>query len=476
MLAIMFAAALPAPQLPPPTTSALMDLPITVISGQVGAELMYSEADQPAGPVSAFDDRFSIADIVTLPPGFTINSFSRGTGALFSVLENGDVSPAVPGEGWSFMLFSVSGSGWDPSSPYAAESSLDGDIFSVIDQGSLVFFPDDQIGPVHKVRDGGSIGVSKLSGLDSYISGYAGGEDYTDEADAELGESGVPRFYFTVRTGSQSGYSQIPNLWVGGREEQKRPSSVFVVSYDVATGEWSDNPSVAWYADELDIGEWREITALSVMDPQFQGADQANGIELLYCTDGPTVPEKIMVMGQWIDTTSGPSGPVVRACSPLFDGNGGYFADTKLGINGPQQRIVATCDEDPGDDGGSSWHQSLRWQRTALVTDESSANPELVFSFHQLRMPANSACAYYRATLQGHVGNNDVTAVLSSQWPTNKPIATVTRNNQNGVDKQSRTVLIKLSGALTEQKMRWYVTNSAGYLLGRTCEFSIFTR
>ena len=109
----------------PPTTGILMDKPIVFMAP--GTELMLSEVDAPAEPLSTFDDRFAIDDMVPLsmlPAGYGIGSFSRGTGLMFSAYEPGGtpyVFPSVPAGGWSFLLFSVSGTGFDPTTAYAEE-------------------------------------------------------------------------------------------------------------------------------------------------------------------------------------------------------------------------------------------------------------------------------------------------------------------------------------------------------------------
>jgi len=467
------------PQDPPPPTSVLMDTPLTVMGQTISDDLMLSEAGEPLAFMSESDPRMALADIVQLPPGFVINSFSRGTGAMFTAMSaTGSVYPEVNMGGWSFLMLSVSGSGWSPGSAFRAEAdapggNVAGDVYAHILDGSDGWFPDGQVDTTHKLRDGDDIGYVPLADIDGFMPGYSATDDYVTEVDAELGDG--LKFYFTVKhVGTTGSYSDLTQAWGPAGNKWKRPSTIFVVTHNGV--QWDANPSIYHTANPLGIGQWSEICALSVMDPEFTGAEGADGIEVLLSTRDASLDRKLWVRGTWA-----PGGVTTSYVGPLRTANGNLFAEEKLRITNPtQQYVEAVCGDDPGDDWGSSPHHRYRLERTALVNGDTSGNPNLDFSLHQIKqLGPNSNVTRMRATLQGFVTSNDIYATLSMRSTTSSGVVTyvMRTGNQTPGDKQSRDFEIpRFTSGPELVTFQWRVYGSASQLLGSSQDILMWVR
>lgn len=482
MLTTTILALLAVPQQdPPPSTSVLMDMPLAVMGQTLTSDLMYSEIDTPSTMLSEADGRMVIREIApNLPSHLRIGSFSRGTGAFYTLMhDQGHVYPQVAMDGWSFLLVSVSGSGWVPGSAFRAEAdapggNVNGDVFAHILGGSEAWFPDVQVGQVHKLRDGDDLGVTPMADFDSFLSGYAATDDYVAEADAEMG-AGV-KFYFTIKqVGLTGSYDDIPSGWGPQGTSWKRPSTIFVAEHDGTA--WT-GPQIWKDANELGIDVWSEISAMSVMDPNFMGTmaagTAARGAEVLLSTRDPDMARKLWIVGSWTHPSSG----FMRFSGALSTEGGANFAEQKLRITNPtQQFLEGMCGDDPGDDGGSSVHHRLRRERTALVDGYSSGNPNLDFSLHQLRQLPNVAGTRFRATLQGFVTGNDVYAKLMID--SSKATGMVAYVMRTGIqtDKQHRNIVIPFVGKDGETvTLHWEVFGSAGQLVGVSQDIEVRVR
>ncbi len=480
MLTLSLTALVLVQQDPIPTSGILMDIPLAATSATT-SQMTYSEADEGPVPMPEVDSRFNLATMVPLPSGadLRVNSFSRGTGATFSrMLDPDHVHLEVDSGGWSFILFSVTGTGWDPGSIYAAEDAtsggLDGDVFSYVATGSDTYFPDDQVGEVLKVREGTEIGIGALSGIDSYISGYGATTAYSDDADESMGG---PRFsfYFTlVTTNGPMAYDSIPIGWgPSSGPNWRKPSTIFVNHWHDSTG-WS-GPTVWKDADDLDLDPDTVIDALSVMDPEFIGDPYGtNGIEVLLSTANADLDEQVWICGTW---RLEPLGQVLTYRGPLKDIAGERFVETALGLTKGQQGVVTSCSDDPGADGLNPFHHQLRLERTALLTPLTPpGNAELHFSLHQTRWPENATFTRYRATLQGFASPFDASAELRVSG-VQVPILTVDRRPGRGVDKQSIELQIPFLGNGPEPiNLVWFVLDRNGQPTGMTHTFQVRAR
>ena len=484
MLITMLAALVAAPQ-DPPTTGFLMELPISILEEVNGAGLEMTDADGTTVPLSTYDPTLTISQL-PVPAGMAINSFSRGTGAMYSDWDRGNVYPVIGLDGWSFMVFSVSGSGWDSSTPYAEEpigGGLEGDVFSYIIEGSAGYFPIDEVGTLHKVRDGNQLGVGRLAGIDTYFPGYALGEDYVTEFEEEEGAPRRP-LYFTLVSYSGN-YSSIPDLWVGGDATLKQPSTIFVVTLDGGVG----SPTVYRTAADIGLDPGDIIDALTVMDPQWDlapGDTDARGMDVLVGIDTDDWDKKLHVHGTWTDD-SDPLLPVeVDYSGPLMDSSGGLFVKTQLGFNNPLQRVRASCGDDPGDDGSPiNPRFELRRERTGVVDGDAIGNfpGSLDYSMHQVRRPPGTATAHFRATLRGFAGQSDVFARLYC-WDSGfeEPVTPGTmigyvlrnRNDAAG-DKQFLKFKIPSIGTPVDWRFQWIVYGVSG-TLGESRPFVIRVR
>lgn len=460
----------------PPTTGILMDKPIVFMAP--GTELMLSEVDAPAEPLSTFDDRFAIDDMVPLsmlPAGYGIGSFSRGTGLMFSAYEPGGtpyVFPSVPAGGWSFLLFSVSGTGFDPATAYAEElaagQSVDGDVYAYVVEGSDSYVPDGQVGTTAKIREGDELdtgGVSSLVGIDSYLPAYSVSDDVGEEVDEEEGD-GRLRFYFTIRNSLSASYDGIPLTWCGGDQSVQSQATVFFVEYDDVADTW-DGPFVYRSWEQLGLEQTTVIDGLTVMDKETPGESGGRaGIQVLLSTTDRTLARQLWVAGIW--TEPGGSGSETYE-GPLCTETGTLFVEDELGFNDPlRQRFEANCGDDPGDDFVSSMRHDVRIRRTALQDPDDDSNSGLDLSVHHVT-PVSADMRRYRATLQGRVGATDRYAMLVDL--TNGGMLTsVSRANGTAPDKQAAFFELKRRYALGEQivRVQWFVYDNGMVEVGRS--------
>lgn len=485
MLIAMLAALVAVPQ-DPPTTGFLMELPISILEDSPGADLEMIDADGALVPLSTFDPTLTIAQLVGLPGDLTINSFSRGTGAMYSDWENGYVFPVVGLNGWSFMVFSVSGDGWDPATPYAQEigaGGVEGDVFSYIIEGSEEGFPSDEVGTLHKIHDGNQLQVGRLAGLDTYFPAYALDDDHVTAFEEVEGAVKRP-FYFTIFSASGD-YAAIPGAWVDGDASLKQPSTIFEVTLEGGIGD----PHVYRTAADIGLDSSDIIDALTVMDPQWDlapGDTLAQGIDVLVGIDSDKWNKKLHVHGTWTDDTD-PLVPIeVTYSGPLRDSSGGIFVQTELRLNGVQQRIRASCGDDPaGDTTANHPRFELRRERTAFVSRVPTVSfpGELDYSFHQLRRLSPGVSARYRATLRGFVGRTDYRAQLMCwgsgfEKPTTPGVVCgyVMRDPNSATgDKQHYDLKIPLSGSPRDLRFQWWV-ESRSRIVGKSEPFVIRAR
>lgn len=381
----------------PPTETTFADAPFTVKPETPGSPFYYSEATGSLELMSSIDPRWNFVQALSMPSGYRINSFSRGTGVFHTIMvDSNHVHAHAPTNGWSVLHFAVEGFGPTAPGAYGAEitsgSGLTGDIFSYTVPGSS-YFAADQTGIVHKIREGSQIGVGTPAGIDNFLAGYSATPGYIGEFDEVTG-AGTLTFYFTVHH-SSGDYSGLPAAWGADNSNWRRPSTIFEMKYEESSG-WT-LPTVWRQADDLGIPIDTIITGLCVMDPNINGAPYgAPGIEVMLSAANPILEMTLWICGRWIRDEFGPETPYK---GPLLDEDGGLFSVSALQMDASQERIVALCANDPGDDAINSPHHRLQLERCALPILGSERLPTRVdFSLQQIKFDPVKQLTRFRAS------------------------------------------------------------------------------
>lgn len=334
-------------------TGNLAEIPIflTATGTANDSEILHTNvAGSPATPVAAEDATYS-RSLMFPNSNLTLASFSRGV-SLFPISWNGNTPYYDPASvAWTFLIFAVKSgtkgeeNGWYPA---PAEKHL-----YAYQNGSEL--PDHLADRVDVIRDGDAMGVSSVTGCDSYAYFRLLGPDTGDEGDLQI--------YFTVDPATAG-----PNY---------RASDIYTMTYDTNAQAWSP---IRPYKTESQLG----LQPGDAIDGLCVDADSGNILLSLATTD---VQDELRL---YVPNAAGGA----KYSGPLLMVGGELFVEDKLDFGSFDDGITGICADDPRLPDGNKFVPDERHldriRSTSYPLKSSTASTAVGFSAHRDYMKVNT--------------------------------------------------------------------------------------